>query len=160
MHAFAKSSDWFRPFLAESTNLLDVCIVTVSVASLSLLLSGTELPSIKMLRLIRVGRVVRLVRKFKSLDRMLTATSSSVGPVCNALLLLLICTAVFATLGTHFFRLRSPEFFGDLLTSLFTMVQVLCLVPPSLEHLFGCNRRRDQRGPCRLKISATVHDCR
>jgi hypothetical protein len=35
-----------------------------------------------------------------------------------------VCTAIYATLGTQMFRERSPEFFGDLATSLFTMFQV------------------------------------
>ena len=50
---------------------------------------------------------------------------STVLPVCNAFFILLILSSVYAVLGTNFFETRSPEFFRDFLTALFTMFQVL-----------------------------------
>ena len=68
---------------------------------------------------------MRLFSALKDLNRLLTAVSKAVVPVCNAFLILLIVAAMYAILGTSFFRTRAPHYFGDFLTSLFTMFQVL-----------------------------------
>jgi hypothetical protein len=44
--------------------------------------------------------------------------SYAVKPVCNAFLLLFIVAAIYAILGTTFFRKRAPEYFLDFKTSL------------------------------------------
>jgi hypothetical protein len=72
-----------------------------------------------------VRLAVRLFSALKDLNRLLTAVSKAVVPVCNAFLILLIVAAMYAILGTSFFRTRAPHYFGDFLTSLFTMFQVL-----------------------------------
>ena len=87
--------------------------------------SGGELPNAKLLRLLRLGRVVRLFKTLKSLNRLITAVSKAVVPVCNAFLILFIIAAIYAILGTNFFGEQSPEFFLNFKTSLFTMFQVL-----------------------------------
>lgn len=68
---------------------------------------------------------VRLFSALKDLNRLITAVSKAVVPVCNAFLILLIVAAMYAILGTSFFHHRTPKYFGDFLTSLFTMFQVL-----------------------------------
>ena len=87
--------------------------------------NGGELPNAKLLRLLRLGRVVRLFKTLKSLNRLITAVSKAVVPVCNAFLILFIIAAIYAILGTNFFGEQSPEFFLNFKTSLFTMFQVL-----------------------------------
>jgi hypothetical protein len=60
-------------------------------------------------------------------NRTRIAVSSAAYPVCNAFLVLLTVTAIFATLGTHLFKNKSSMgeiFFADFSTSLFTMFQV------------------------------------
>ena len=46
-------------------------------------------------------------------------------PVLNALFILLIFTSVYASIGTRVFRDKSPEYFADFTTSLFTLIQCL-----------------------------------
>lgn len=125
IHLFAKSNDNFAPFMAHWSNWLDVGIVAVTLTSMVLVLSAVDFPSLKMLRLIRVGRVIRLFKRFRELNKILMAVGHAVVPVCNSFLILLLCTSVYATLATHLFRHRSPEYFRDFLTSLFTMFQVV-----------------------------------
>ena len=95
-----------------------VCNVIVSS-------SGGELPNAKLLRLLRLGRAVKLFTALKDLNRLITAVSTSVKPVCNALLMLFIIAAIYAILGTSFFGGQNPEYFYNFSTSLFTMFQVL-----------------------------------
>ena len=95
-----------------------VCNVIVSS-------SGGELPNAKLLRLLRLGRAVKLFTALKDLNRLITAVSTSVKPVCNALLMLFIIAAIYAILGTSFFGDKNPEYFYNFSTSLFTMFQVL-----------------------------------
>ena len=79
----------------------------------------------KLLRLLRIGRVIRLFSALKDLQKIITACSSAVLPVCNAFLILLIIASVYAIVGTNFFSFRMPEYFGNFHTSLLTMFQVL-----------------------------------
>ena len=125
INIFSKSNDNFAPFMKEWSNLFDACIVVTSIVSLLLSALQLDIPSLKMLRLIRVGRVIRLFKRFRELQKIISAVSAAVVPVCNAFFILLICTAIYATLGTHIFGERSPEHFADFLTSLFTMFQVV-----------------------------------
>ena len=74
-----------------------------------------------MLRLLRLGRAVRLFNSLKDLNRLITAVSSALYPVCNAFLILFITSCVYGILGTNYFRDKEPEFFAVFLTSLFTM---------------------------------------
>ena len=46
-------------------------------------------------------------------------------PVANALFILLIFTSMYASIGTHVFREKAPEYFATFTTSLFTLAQCL-----------------------------------
>ena len=70
------------------------------------------------------GRVLRLFSAQKDLHKIIIALSHSIGPVCNALLILLVIACVYAILATEFFGKENPEFFGRFQDSLFTMFQV------------------------------------
>jgi voltage-gated sodium channel len=124
INIFAHSYDGFRPFYSRGWNWFDTFIVVVSLCNVILSYSGTELPNAKLLRLLRLGRVVRLFA-LKDLQRIITAVSFAVFPVCNAFLILLIVASLYAILATSFFNDRSPEYFANFSTSLFTMFQIL-----------------------------------
>ena len=126
INIFAHSRNGFEEFMARPSNWFDTVIVVQSLVTVILLAFGVmDAPSAKLLRLLRLGRVVRIFRSLKSLQKLLAAVSSSILPVCNAFVILVIIAAVYAVLGTQLFRARSPEYFGDFLASLFTMFQVL-----------------------------------
>ena len=78
-----------------------------------------------MFRLVRIVRVLRLFKRFKALNKIMRALSSSLIPVCNSLFVLLIFTAIYATLATHLLRDRNEEFFGTFASSFFTMIQIV-----------------------------------
>lgn len=91
LHIFCKSNDCFRPFVRRKMNLFDTAVVAVSIASLALQFTSTQVPSLKMLRLVRVVRVLRLFKRLQSLNKIMKAIISSLLPVCNSLCILLVC---------------------------------------------------------------------
>jgi len=126
INLFANSNDHFRPFVGRPSNWFDLVIVVVSLLDVVYTASSTgELPGVRMLRMLRLGRAIRLFSALGEINRILTAVACAMYPVCNAFLILLIMSAMYAVLGTNFFRERAPEYFRDFLTSLFTMFQVL-----------------------------------
>ena len=124
LNLFAHSNDWFKPFYSSVANWFDVFIVMVSLISLGLTF-GSALPDAKLLRLLRLGRMVRMMQSFKSLHKLIVGIQSSVPSVCNAAAILISVACVYAVIGTHLFKERSEEYFGNFSRALFTMFQVL-----------------------------------
>ena len=126
INILAHSNDGCRFFFARWANAFDTLIVAVSITNIILVQANVmEFPNARLLRLARVGRVVRLVSSLRDLQKILSACSSAILPVCNAFFILLIVASVFAIVGTNVFAARSPEYFGNFHTSLFTLFQVL-----------------------------------
>eukprot|EP00960_Hanusia_phi_P019205 566571-Hanusia_phi.AAC.2 len=121
VNLFAKSQDMFAEFLSDGWNLLDVIIVISSL----LTVLASNVPSVKVFRLIRVFRVARVFRRLKSLNRIISALACALIPVANSFLILILVTCIWAALGTQFFRFRSDSMFGSFSKSLFTMFQVV-----------------------------------
>ena len=99
INMFAKSANNFAEFVAHGSNLLDAAIVAASLISLLGILLGGSFPSLKMLRLIRIARIVRLFRRAKELNKIITAISAAVVPVCNSFLILLLSASIYAAIG-------------------------------------------------------------
>ena len=125
LNIFAHSYNGFEPFYSKVSNWFDTAIVTISVSNVIVSMIGGELPNAKLLRLMRLGRAVKLFKALKDLNRLITAVSKSVVPVCNAFFLLFMIAAIYAILGTNFFGDQAPEYFFNFKTSLFTMFQVV-----------------------------------
>ena len=149
VNAFAHSKNRFAAFIARRANWVDSGIVLMSICSVILAAADVQLPNAKLLRLMRLGRIIRIFKSLKNLQKILSATASSVLPVCNAFFILLIISSVYAVLGTNFFRHRSPEFFSDFLTALFTMFQVLAGTPgpPACQEASSRTAKRRQTSP-------------
>jgi len=128
LNIFAHSYNGFEPFYSKGSNWFDAAIVTISVCNVIVSIVGGELPNAKLLRLMRLGRAAKLFKALKDLNRLITAVSKSVVPVCNAFFLLFIIAAIYAILGTNFFGDQAPEYFFNFKTSLFTMFQVCFFV--------------------------------
>jgi len=125
LNIFAHSQNFYHEFVSHVSNWFDVFVVVISIFNAIFSASGKEVPGAKVVRLLRLGRVMRVFTAFKNLHKMVSAIEAAFVPVCNAFLLLLIITSVYAVLGTNFFRIRSPQYFGHFSTSLFTLFQVM-----------------------------------
>jgi hypothetical protein len=62
--------------------------------------SAEIIPNLKLLRLMRVARVIRLFSALESLNKIIVALGQAVGPVCNACLILLMISCVYAIVAT------------------------------------------------------------
>ena len=93
-HVMCKSNNCFRPFWSRKMNLFDMVVVVVSIVSLTLQLTSSRVPSLKMLRLVRVVRVLRLFKRLRSLNKITKAIISSLLPVCNSLFILLVLSCL------------------------------------------------------------------
>ena len=127
---FSHSEFFFKAFFADSWNVLDFVVVLVSL--LTLILSSNESSKasdkIKIFRLIKIFRIVRLFRRLKSLNRIVSALGSSIIPVLNSFLILLLVTCIYATLATYLFGRGTPKdskHFTKFSVSLFSMFQVI-----------------------------------
>ena len=111
---------WFWKFFRDPWNTFDFVVVTVSLLGLGF----DDLPAINVLRLIRVFKILRLFRKLTSLRILITALVSSIIPVLNSMVILMLFTSMYAIVATDLFHSRCDEFFGDFSRSLYTLFQV------------------------------------
>ena len=120
------SSVEFWPFFSSRWNWFDIQVVIVCWVGVG----EPRWPALNLIRLIRVFRVIKLIKWSHSLNHLLSALTSSILPVLNSLILFFIFTSIFAILATHLYGEDHEEFFGDLSSSMFTMLQVIgrCLV--------------------------------
>jgi len=126
IHMFALSNDYLRPFFREYVNCFDTLVVFISILSIVFHETAKQrgMEDLKLFRLIRIVRVLRLLKRFESLQKIIKALTAAFMPVCNALFVLVLFTAVYACLATHLFRHRCDQYFGNFARSMFTMIQV------------------------------------
>lgn len=108
-----------RAFFREPWNVFDLVIVAAAVI---------PPPSpLQVLRALRILRALRLVANVSSLRRVVDGLLSAIPGLASIVLLLVLLLYVSAVMATHFFRDASPEHFGNLGTSLYTLFQVMTL---------------------------------
>ena len=106
-------------FFKSGWNVFDFCIVISSIIF--------AMSAISVLRAFRVIRLLKVVSTFSRLRIILTTLIEilpSMGWISG---LLFIVYYVYAVLGNQLFGNAYPEFFGDLGSSMFTLVQVMTL---------------------------------
>ena len=79
-----------------------------------------------MLRVLRTFRVLRLFGQLKSLRTLVNALVTSILPVVNALIVVLIFGVVYSILGVEIFGSDNPEFFGSFGRSSWTVCSCAC----------------------------------
>ena len=85
---------WWTPFWESRWNVFDFLVVGCSVLSLII----PALPGISVLRLLRVFKMIRLFQQLQSLRVLINALSTSVLPVLNAFVVLLLVTSIYGML--------------------------------------------------------------
>jgi voltage-gated sodium channel len=104
-------------FFKDPWNVFDFLVVGISLIPNSGALS--------VLRALRILRALRLIAMVPSMKRVVTALLSALPGMGSIITLLLLIQYVFAVMATKLFAADSPEFFGDLLRSLFTLFQIM-----------------------------------
>ncbi|WP_449062726.1 ion transporter [Planomonospora algeriensis] len=104
-------------FFRDPWNLFDAAIVTVSLLPAA--------GGLSVLRALRILRALRLISVVPSLRRVVTALLTAVPGMTSIVLLLGLVLYVAAVMGTKLYGATSPEYFGELPTSLFTLFQMM-----------------------------------
>lgn len=104
-------------FFRDAWNWFDFLIIGIS------LLPSTG--GLSVLRAFRVLRVLRLVSVVPSMRRVVSALLSAIPGMASIVGLLSLVMYVAAVMSTKLFGGTSPEYFGDLGTSLWTLFQVM-----------------------------------
>jgi len=139
-------ASWCLKFWKSSWNIFDFIVVSIGVlTTLKVPLPGPFM----MLRMMRAFRVFRLFKRVKSLNKIMSSLARAVPGVMNAFLILLIVMCIYAILAVELFMdygkdgyyknkdganvtMKTAreldygqEYFGDFMSSLYTMFQVL-----------------------------------
>ena len=80
---------WFLPFVSDGWNFFDCLVVSMSLVALG----PVKIP-VNVIRSLRAFRVIRLFGRLKGLRNIIAALASSVIPVLQALLILLIVGSI------------------------------------------------------------------
>mmetsp|Transcript_21259 Transcript_21259/g.48808 ORF Transcript_21259/g.48808 Transcript_21259/m.48808 type:complete len:579 (-) Transcript_21259:171-1907(-) len=114
---------WLTPFISDGWNVFDFIVVLVSDIAYAV----PELPGVNVLRLVRAFRVLRLFGRLKELRGIINALTASLIPVFNALMIVLLVTAIYAILGVLSWKDRSEVRFGTFSAAMYTMFQVITM---------------------------------
>ena len=109
-------------FFKDPWNIFDTFIVIVSILPMI-----TFLSSMRAFRIFRMFRALRALRMMKRLDKLRVIVQALLGAlpsVAWVVVLLVIIYYVFGVIGTNLFASLSPEFFGTLWKSLYTLFQI------------------------------------
>lgn len=104
-------------YFRDPWNCFDFVVVGISVLPMT--------GGMSVLRALRVLRVLRLVSIVPSMRRVVSALLTAIPGVASIMALLGLITYVGAVMATNLFRSGSPQHFGDLGTSLWTLFQVM-----------------------------------
>lgn len=109
-------------FFKDAWNIFDVFIVLISIMPMIKFLS-----SMRAFRIFRMFRALRALRMMKRLEKLRVIVQALLGALPSVgwvVVLLLIIYYVFAVIGTNLFSTLSPEYFGTLWRTLYTLFQV------------------------------------
>lgn len=106
-----------RAFIKDPWNLFDAVVVLISLTPATGPLS--------VLRTLRILRALRLVSAVPSMRRVVSALLGAIPGMASIIGLLLLIMYVAAVIATELFRPVAPEYFPDLVTSLYTLFQIM-----------------------------------
>ncbi|WP_424533818.1 ion transporter [Sphaerisporangium viridialbum] len=104
-------------FVRDPWNLFDTVIVAVSLMPTA--------GGLSVLRALRILRALRLISVVPSLRRVVSALLTAVPGMASIALLLALVLYVASVMATKLYGTASPDYFGDLPTSLFTLFQTM-----------------------------------
>lgn len=106
-------------FFRDPWNVFDFIIVAIALVPAS--------GAFSVLRAMRILRALRLVSMVKSMRRVVAALLSALPGMGSIITLLSLVLYIAAVMGTKLFAETSPEYFGSLGKTLFTLFQVMTM---------------------------------
>lgn len=110
-------------FFKDGWNVFDFIIIVLSLAPAVSFLSSSRV--LRIFRVFRVFRVTRIISSLKSLRHIVQALIDSLPSVGWTFVLLAIISYVYGIIGTELFGKISPEYFGTLWKSFYTLFQLM-----------------------------------
>lgn len=107
-------------FFKDGWNIFDTAIILISITPSI----GASFAVLRALRILRTLRLLKNIPKLKIIIESLLHSIPSIGWIG---VLLVIVFYIFAVIGNNLFGTESPEHFGSLLGSLFTLFQIMTL---------------------------------
>lgn len=114
-----KLTAWRGRFFRDPWNVFDFFVVAMALMPTN--------GAFSVLRSLRILRALRLLSVAPSLRRVVAALLGALPGMASIALLLMLILYVAAVMGTRLFAEASPEYFGTLGRSLFTLFQVMTL---------------------------------
>lgn len=108
-----------REFFKSGWNIFDSAVIALAVFPL------LDVGSVVVLRLLRILKSVRMFSSISQLRFIIAVISRSLPSVLCIALLLLLVYYIYAIFGVHLFAGVSPNYFGDLGKTFFTLFQVM-----------------------------------
>ena len=109
-------------FFKDPWNIFDTFIVIVSILPMITFLSSMR--AFRIFRMFRALRALRMMKRLEKLRVIVQALLSALPSVAWVVVLLCIIYYVFAVIGTNLYATVSPDFFGSLWKSLYTLFQI------------------------------------
>ncbi|MEQ9305410.1 MAG: ion transporter [Marinoscillum sp.] len=107
-------------FFKSAWNLFDTIVILVSIIPSV----GATFTVLRALRILRTLRLLKNIPKLKIIIESLLHAIPSIGWI---MVLLVIIFYIFAVIGNNLFSASYPEYFGTLISSLFTLFQIMTL---------------------------------
>ena len=109
-------------FFKDPWNIFDTVIVLTSIMPMVSFLSSMR--ALRIFRMFRALRALRMMKRLEKLRVIVQALLSALPSVAWVVVLLGIIYYVFAVIGTNLYATVSPEFFGTLWKSFYTLFQI------------------------------------
>ena len=109
-------------FFKDAWNIFDVVIVVISILPMIKFLSSMR--AFRIFRLFRALRALRMMKRLEKLRIIVQALLGALPSVAWVVVLLLIIYYIFGVIGTNLFATVSPEYFGSLWRTFYTLFQV------------------------------------
>lgn len=109
-------------FFKDGWNIFDTFIVLISIMPMITFLSSMR--AFRIFRMFRALRALRMMKRLEKLRVIVQALLSALPSVGWVVVLLMIIYYVYAVIGTNLFSTISPDTFGTLWESLYTLFQI------------------------------------
>tara|TARA_B100001094_G_scaffold178621_1_gene172735 strand:- start:338 stop:1126 length:789 start_codon:yes stop_codon:yes gene_type:complete len=123
----------FKNYIKEGLNKLDFLLVIISFPELFALISNLEITDLSFLftlrsiRLIRIIRLFRVVAVFESSKYLFNGVQRALKSSYLIIFIFVVVNFIFALLSHNLFSNIAPEYFGDPLTSFYSIFKIFTI---------------------------------
>lgn len=124
LEIFLKLYAYGWAFFKDGWNIFDVIILVISILPMATFFSSARAFRVfRMLKTFRAMRAMRMIKRLKKLRLIVQAMLNALPSVGWAFTLLVIIYYIYAVIGTNLYGDISPEYFGNLWNSMYTLFQ-------------------------------------